>query len=201
METNIHAAATDNRIVGNRQRSRSEVTYGQIVGHVPLTDRVPDDYWTASTATAADTAGVTGYSSSVFYGHGPVVMMSDVKMTAGIPRGPLVGNRYVAGVSCHTANIAASAGDGTAFTDRQSGRHIAAAAADNDLNQTIDYSQIANKITEHIESNQFLLLENAACDIADICLDHTIVKWVRIHIKKPAAIANAKCSYITIERP
>jgi len=69
-----------------------------------------------------------------------------------------------------------------------------------DLNDSIDYSEIAQHIQEFALAKPYPLLECLAEALDTFILDHTISHWLRLTIKNLKAIANAASANITIER-
>lgn len=74
------------------------------------------------------------------------------------------------------------------------------AAATDDLRNTIDYDQLAQRVTKMAEHTEFMLVETLAQHVADIVLDDLRVQNVTVSIVKPGALKNAASAEITINR-
>ncbi len=57
-----------------------------------------------------------------------------------------------------------------------------------DLNLTVDYEEIHNRIEEIVNASKFLLLEALAERIAQACLEDPKIKAVRVRLVKPGAL-------------
>lgn len=77
---------------------------------------------------------------------------------------------------------------------------IRPAAKSENVKDAIDYSAIAQRITEFVSQSKFQLLETLAEKIAEIVLTEFNVKQLRLQLSKPQAIANAKSAGVIIER-
>jgi len=77
---------------------------------------------------------------------------------------------------------------------------IQAAAKTDDLTLAIDYSAVADTVTELIESSEFRLIETLAETIARKILADFNIKKLRLSLNKPGAVKNAKTVGIIIER-
>lgn len=74
------------------------------------------------------------------------------------------------------------------------------AGKSDNLKDTVNYHDIALKITKLVENSAFYLLEKLAQEIADVCLKDKKVKQVTVRIEKPKAVKLAKSSAIEITR-
>lgn len=88
----------------------------------------------------------------------------------------------------------------TLSIDLELGVNIHSASSSSNINDTVDYSVVAERITAFVKQNQFQLLEVAAEKIADLLLQEFKIQWLRLKITKPNAISNAKNVGIVIER-
>lgn len=64
---------------------------------------------------------------------------------------------------------------------------VSAAAAEDDLDKTVDYGVLATTIAHEIEGEPVNLLETLAERIARRCLDHPLITEVEVTVHKPAA--------------
>jgi dihydroneopterin aldolase len=63
----------------------------------------------------------------------------------------------------------------------------AAAAAADDLDLTVDYSDLAHQLAEVIAGEPVSLIETLAQRLADVCLQQTLVDAVEVTVHKPDA--------------
>ncbi len=74
------------------------------------------------------------------------------------------------------------------------------ACASDDLQDSIDYSKVANRIVEHVERSQYSLLEALAESVAQLCLNVEGVQRVDVRIEKPNALQFVRCTAVEISR-
>ena len=74
-----------------------------------------------------------------------------------------------------------------------------AGLADN-LLDCVDYSEIAKAVLSLVENNTRKTLEALTTDIADYCLQHPLVRSVKVRVEKTAAVRFAKSAGVEIER-
>jgi dihydroneopterin aldolase len=78
---------------------------------------------------------------------------------------------------------------------------FASAAQSEDINQTIDYTAVASRVTSLILEKKFLLIETMAEKCAQLLLaSHPQLDRVAIAVKKPAAVPQAKNTIASVER-
>ncbi len=77
---------------------------------------------------------------------------------------------------------------------------IRAAAARDDIRETVNYRTVTKQIVEHVEGSQYFLVETLAERIADICLQDPRVSRVRVSVEKPGALRFARSVGVRIER-
>jgi len=77
--------------------------------------------------------------------------------------------------------------------------NVAAAAANDDLANTLDYSSIARAITAVVRDGKFKLIETVAERIAAHVLSAYAVRWVRVQVVKPLRDEGYSAA-VTIER-
>ena len=77
---------------------------------------------------------------------------------------------------------------------------ISPSAATEDIDRTVSYKDVSDRLTQFIEQSEFLLVETMAEEIAALILAEFAVPFVRIKLGKPDAIANACDVGVIIER-
>lgn len=77
---------------------------------------------------------------------------------------------------------------------------ISPSAATEDIDRTVSYKDVSDRLTQFIEQSEFLLVETMAEEIAGLILAEFAVPFVRIKLGKPDAIANAHDVGVMIER-
>jgi dihydroneopterin aldolase len=74
------------------------------------------------------------------------------------------------------------------------------AAASDSIDATLNYKNVAKRLTEFIASSHFALVETLAEACAGIVVKEFGVSWVKITLSKPAAINGSREVGIMIER-
>lgn len=74
------------------------------------------------------------------------------------------------------------------------------AAATDDLRNTLDYDQLARRISTMAERSEFMLVETLAQHVADIVLEDGRVQSVTVSVVKPGALPNAASAEVIITR-
>ena len=74
------------------------------------------------------------------------------------------------------------------------------AGQSDDLQHTLDYFSVSQRLTALVESSQFFLLEALGEKCANVVLDEFAVPWVRLKVSKPLPYLGLKCAAIIIER-
>ena len=75
------------------------------------------------------------------------------------------------------------------------------AVQSDDLQAAIDYSELARFVEQQLIAGRFALLERAAWVTAEAVLKHaTVARRVVVTLRKPAAIGNANCALVRVER-
>ena len=77
---------------------------------------------------------------------------------------------------------------------------ITASASTEDIDRTVSYKEVSDRLTQFVEQSEFLLVETMAEEVAGLILEEFPVPFVRIKLGKPDAIANAKDVGVMIER-
>ena len=75
-----------------------------------------------------------------------------------------------------------------------------AAAAHDRLGDALDYDAIAKRVTALVEHSSCQLIESVAEAIVALLQQEFGVRWLRLRISKPGAIANAQTVSVVIER-
>lgn len=80
-----------------------------------------------------------------------------------------------------------------------------AAAATDDLRDTVDYGSLVAAVKQTVEADPVDLIETLAQRLADVCLRDVRVQWARITVHKPDAPIEATFGDVTLtitrERP
>jgi 7,8-dihydroneopterin aldolase/epimerase/oxygenase len=80
-----------------------------------------------------------------------------------------------------------------------------AAAASDDLRDTVDYGSLVAAVKAAVETDPVDLIETLAQRLADVCLRDVRVEWARITVHKPDAPIEATFGDVTLtitrERP
>ena len=77
---------------------------------------------------------------------------------------------------------------------------ISPSAATEDIDRTVSYKDVSDRLTEFVEQSEFLLVETMAEEIAALILTEFPVPFVSIKLGKPDAIANARDVGVMIKR-
>jgi len=88
----------------------------------------------------------------------------------------------------------------TVSLDLEMGTDIRAAAATEDIEQTLNYKSVAKRLIAFISESEFLLVETMAEEIAQIVQNEFDVPWLRLRLSKPGAVRGAKDVGVVIER-
>ena len=78
---------------------------------------------------------------------------------------------------------------------------FAAAAGSESIGDAVDYAAVARSVTDFVRRRAFQLIETMAEETAAMLLDQLKpVQTVRLEIRKPAAVPEAACSFVRVER-
>jgi len=69
-----------------------------------------------------------------------------------------------------------------------------------DLNDTVNYKEINDRVREHVAASEYLLVEKMAAAIANICLETSGVLAVKVGVDKPEALEGNRSVGIQICR-
>ena len=86
----------------------------------------------------------------------------------------------------------------TFVIDLSLGVETAAAAASDDLRDTVDYGSLVGSVKAAAEKDPVDLIETLAQRIADVCLLDERVQWVRVTVHKPDAPIEATFSDVAL---
>lgn len=73
-----------------------------------------------------------------------------------------------------------------------------AAAASDDLQDTVDYGSLVGSVKHSVETDPVDLIETLAQRIADVCLASSRVEWARVTVHKPDAPIDATFSDVAL---
>jgi len=88
----------------------------------------------------------------------------------------------------------------TVVFDLEMATDIAAAAASDSIEDTLDYKAVAKRITAFVEASEFGLVETLAERVAAIVRKEFRVPWIRVTLNKAGAIRGARGVGVIIER-
>lgn len=84
--------------------------------------------------------------------------------------------------------------------DLEIGTDIRRAALSKKIKDTVDYAQVATRITDFVANKKFQLLETLAEEIAQLLFVEFKIERLKLQLAKPLAILNAKQVGVIIER-
>ncbi|MCW7761663.1 bifunctional dihydroneopterin aldolase/7,8-dihydroneopterin epimerase [Photorhabdus luminescens] len=74
------------------------------------------------------------------------------------------------------------------------------ASSSDDVEYCLDYAKVSEAIINHVENQNFALVERVAEEVAELLLKRFNSPWVRIKVSKPGAVAQARQVGVIIER-
>lgn len=86
------------------------------------------------------------------------------------------------------------------IVDLEMSADVAAAAATDRIESTLNYKKVAKRLIAFITDARFQLVETLAERIATIVTEEFGVAWVRVRVNKPGAIRGARDVGVIIER-
>jgi len=107
----------------------------------------------------------------------------------------------IAGIECfgHHGVFDFERRDGQVFViDLTLGLDAAPAAASDDLQDTVDYGSLVDKVKAAVERDPVDLIETLAARIAAICVSDDRVEWARVTVHKPHAPIDATYSDVAL---
>ncbi len=84
--------------------------------------------------------------------------------------------------------------------DLELGTDIRPAARDDDLDRTLDYAAICQRLADYADANAHGLVETFAERVAALLIEEFGVRQLRLTVRKPGAVAAARAVGIRIER-
>ncbi|MGH1460633.1 MAG: dihydroneopterin aldolase [Neptuniibacter sp.] len=84
--------------------------------------------------------------------------------------------------------------------DLEMGTHIFAAAQTEDVDKTLNYKTVSDRLIDFISQSEFQLVETMAEQIAELVMVEFGVKWLRLRLGKPGAVPQAQDVGVIIER-
>ena len=88
----------------------------------------------------------------------------------------------------------------TVVIDLDMAADIRKAAASDEVEDTLNYKNVAKRVQQFTSESEFQLVETLAERIAGIVTDEFKVPWVRVRVNKPGAIRGAQDVGVLIER-
>ena len=88
----------------------------------------------------------------------------------------------------------------TVSIDLELGADIRRAAKSDNIEDTLNYKQVAKRVQQFVSESEFQLVETMAEKIATIVLDEFAVPWVQVRVNKPGAIRGARDVGVRIRR-
>ena len=77
---------------------------------------------------------------------------------------------------------------------------LAGAGFSDQIEDTLDYRALKNRICLHVEASECFLIERMAGEIAEICLREPLAKAVTVTVDKPGALTKARSVAVEIRR-
>lgn len=74
------------------------------------------------------------------------------------------------------------------------------AAKTDDVNYCLNYAEVSQFIIQYVQSKPFLLIERVANEVAEQLQKEFDIKWIKLKLSKPKAVAEARNVGIIIER-
>lgn len=88
----------------------------------------------------------------------------------------------------------------TVSLDIEMATDIAAAAATENIEKTLDYKSVSKRVSSYIEQSEFFLIETMAEKTAQLILQEFPVPWLRLRVGKPGAVTGSRDVGVIIER-
>lgn len=88
----------------------------------------------------------------------------------------------------------------TICLDLEMGADIRQAGETDNIEYTLNYHAVAEKVTEFVTHSEFLLVERLAEEVVSLVQREFGVPWVKLCLRKPGAVANARAVGLKIER-
>lgn len=88
----------------------------------------------------------------------------------------------------------------TVVLDIEMGTDIRKASASDDVEDTLNYKTVAERLFEFVGDSEFELIETLAEQISDILLNEFNVPWLRLKLNKQGALKGVRDVGVIIER-
>lgn len=88
----------------------------------------------------------------------------------------------------------------TVSIDLEMATDIQAAAASEDIENTLNYKAISKRIESFVADSSFQLIETMAERLSEIVREEFGVSWCRLTVHKPGALSNSRDVGVCIER-
>lgn len=88
----------------------------------------------------------------------------------------------------------------TVYISLDMGWDIAAAAASDDLDDTLSYKDVSKAVSGMVVERKFMLVEAMAEEVAQMLLNDFKVPWCRVKINKKGAVRGAQDVGVIVER-
>ena len=88
----------------------------------------------------------------------------------------------------------------TVVFDLEMGADVAAAAATDQIDDTLNYKAVAKAVIAFVEGSEFQLVETLAERVAALIRDEFAVPWVRVNLNKAGAVTGSQGVGVIIER-
>ncbi len=88
----------------------------------------------------------------------------------------------------------------TLSIDLETATDCSIAAASEDVSDAVDYKALAKRIVEFLEASDFQLVETAAERTAAMLREEFGLPWLRLQLRKPAALREARDVGVIVER-
>ena len=76
----------------------------------------------------------------------------------------------------------------------------ARAAASDELEDSVDYKAISQRVAEFVEASEYKLVESLADALANLIREEFKVDWLRLRVSKPYAVRIAREVGVVVER-
>lgn len=88
----------------------------------------------------------------------------------------------------------------TVSIDLEMGADIRKAAATDDIDDTLNYKNVAKRVQQFVGDSEFQLVETMAEKIAETVLGEFDIPWIDVRVNKPGAIRGARDVGVKIRR-
>ena len=86
------------------------------------------------------------------------------------------------------------------YLDLEMAAPVGQAAASDSIDDALDYGAVAAALAELSEQSRCRLIETLAEACAGMVMERFGVPWVRVRLRKPGALADARAAGVVIER-